>query len=219
MRGALAVARQRTTLLQINPDHPEPHRIQQAVSRLSDGKVIVYPTDTIYGLGADIAQRSAIDRIYALRKLDAKKPLSLVVGSLSEASRYAVIDNDCYRVMKRALPGPFTFILRATREAPRMGESKRRTVGIRMPSHPVALALVRALGRPLLSASAIIDERSEDISDPLALADHYGTGGDVSVVIDAGTLLGTPSSVIDWTEDSPQIVRRGAGDLSIFEDA
>src|SRR5687767_6769593 len=109
--------------MEIHPEHPEPHRVQQAVSRLSDGKVIVYPTDTIYGIGADIAQKSAIDRIYTLRKLDDKKPLSIVCSSLSEASRYAVIDNDCYRLMKRTLPGPFTFILRATREAPRMGES------------------------------------------------------------------------------------------------
>lgn len=212
----VALPRQRASLLEINVEHPEPHRIGRAVSLIQDGKVIVYPTDTIYGLGADIENRGAIDRIYGLRKLDPKKPLSLVCGSLSEASRYAVIDNDCYRVMKRLLPGPYTFILKATREAPKMGDTKRRTVGIRLPSHPVALALVRALGRPLLSTSAIVDETSEEVSDPHFLADHYSN--DVAMVIDAGTLLGTPSSVIDWTEEAPVIIRRGAGDLTPFEE-
>jgi tRNA threonylcarbamoyl adenosine modification protein (Sua5/YciO/YrdC/YwlC family) len=223
------VAKQRAMLLEIRPDHPEPYRIQQAVAKLLEQRVILYPTDTIYGLGADIASKTAIDRIYALRKLDDKKPLSLVVGSLSEASRYAVIDNDCFRAMKRMLPGPYTFILRATREAPRMGDAKRRTVGIRMPAHPVALALVRALGRPLLSASAIIEDEDRDLrdddddeprgpetSDPIALAEHYGP--DVAMVIDAGPLSGVPSTIIDWSDDTPVIVRRGAGDVSGFED-
>lgn len=202
--------------MEIHPEHPEPYRIQQAVARLADGKVIVYPTDTIYGLGADVQQRSAIDRIYALRKLDPKKPLSLVCGSLSEAAKYAIIPDDCYRAMKRLLPGPYTFILRATREAPKMGDTKRRAVGIRIPGNPVALALVRTLGRPLLSTSAILDEHADEISDPLALADHYAS--DVTLVIDAGPLLGTPSSVVDWTDEAPVIVRRGAGDLSMFDE-
>lgn len=208
------MARQRATLMAVHPEHPEPHRIQQAVNKLLDARVIVYPTDSIYGLGADIASRTAIDHIYQLRKLDWKKPLSLVCASLSEASRYAVIDNDCFRMMKRVLPGPYTFILRATREAPRTGEHRRRTVGIRLPSHPVARALVEALGRPLLSASAILDE-PRAVSDPIDLADYYTSEG-VALVLDAGQLVGTPSSIIDWTEGHPVVIRHGAGDVSDF---
>lgn len=211
------VARQRATLMEIHPEHPEPHRIQQAVAKLIDARVIVYPTDTIYGLGADISSRAAIERIYALRKLDPKKPLSLVCGSLSEASRYAVIENECYRVMRKVLPGPYTFILRATREAPKVGDLKRRAVGVRIPEHPVALALTQALGRPLVSASAIRDDAEVTVSDPVHLADHYGSEG-VALVLDAGQLAGTPSTIIDWTEDRPVILRRGAGDASLIEE-
>ncbi len=212
------MARARAPLLEIHPDHPEPRKIQQAKQKLEEGRVIVYPTDSIYGLGADIENRSAIDRLYALRKLDKKKPLSIVCASLSDASRYAVIDNEVFRVMKRLLPGPYTFVLKATREAPRMGDTKRRTVGIRLPSHPVALALIEALGRPLLSTSAIIDEedREPGPSAPSTLADHYGAEG-VALVLDAGHLDGAPSSVIDWTEETPKVLRAGAGDISSFE--
>jgi tRNA threonylcarbamoyl adenosine modification protein (Sua5/YciO/YrdC/YwlC family) len=210
------LAKARAQLLAIHPEHPEPHRIQQALAKLVDARVIVYPTDTIYGIGADIESRAAIDRIYALRKLDAKKPLSLVCASISDASRYAVIDDDCHRAMRRLLPGPYTFVLRATREAPRMGDQKRRTVGIRIPNSPVALALVRGLGRPLISASAIIEGAELDTSDPVELADHYGSEG-VALVLDAGPLPGTPSSIVDWTEDTPRILREGAGAVSSLQ--
>lgn len=210
--------RARAPLLEINAEHPEPRKIQQAKQKLEEGRVIVYPTDTIYGLAADIENRAAVERLYGLRKLDKKKPLSIVCASLSEVSRYAVVENEIFRVMKRVLPGPYTFILPATREAPKMGDTKRRAVGIRFPAHPVSLALVAALGRPLLSTSAIIDDEELEtvVSSPQTLADHYGTEG-VALVLDAGPLEGTPSSVIDWTDEHPVILRRGAGDVSSFE--
>src|SRR5689334_3935662 len=126
----VVVAQKRASMLPIRLEHPEPRKIGQAVDRLADGGVIVYPTDTIYGLGADVSSKAAIERIYALRRLDARKPLALVCGSLSQASRYAVLEDDCFRVMRRLLPGPYTFVLRATREAPRTGDAKRRAVGI-----------------------------------------------------------------------------------------
>jgi tRNA threonylcarbamoyl adenosine modification protein (Sua5/YciO/YrdC/YwlC family) len=214
------VSRVRAPLLEINAEHPEPRKIQAAKQKLEEGRVIVYPTDTIYGLAAAIDNRAAIERLYALRKLDKKKPLSIVCASLSEVSRYAVVENEIFRVMKRVLPGPYTFVLTATREAPKMGDTKRRTVGIRFPAHPVSLALIAALGRPLLSTSAIIDEEEEKedppTSSPTTLADHYGAEG-VALVLDAGPLEGTPSSVIDWTGDNPVILRRGAGDVSFLE--
>jgi tRNA threonylcarbamoyl adenosine modification protein (Sua5/YciO/YrdC/YwlC family) len=203
--------------LQIHAEHPEPRKIQQAKAKIEEGRVIIYPTDTIYGLGADVEDRLAIDRIYALRKLDKKKPLSIVCASLSQASRYAIMENETFRVMKRLLPGPYTFILPATREAPKMGDTKRRAVGIRFPEHPVALALIESLGRPLLSTSAFIDDGEGEpvLSSPSELADHYGDG--VALVLDAGPLEGTPSSVIDWTGEDPVVVRAGAGDVSSFE--
>lgn len=198
-------------LLEINPTHPEPHRIRQAVARLESGQNVVYPTDTIYGLAAAIEHRAAVDRLYRLRKLDRSKPLSLVCSDLSEVARYAVVDNECFRVMKRVLPGPYTFILRATKEAPRLSQSKRKTVGIRVPAHPVAQALVAALGQPLLSTSGL-GTPDADVSDPVQLAEAYANT-DVNLVLDAGLLRGVPSTVVDWSNDTPEVVREGAGDV------
>lgn len=205
------MARNRVQLLEINPTYPEPHRIRQAVSRLEMGHNVVYPTDTIYGLAAAIDQRPAVERLYSLRRLDRSKPLSLVCADLSAVSRYAIVENECYRAMKRVLPGPFTFILKATKEAPRLGQSKRKTVGIRIPAHPVAQALIEALGSPLLSTSGLGDP-GPDLSDPLSLAEAYA-GTEVDLVLDAGLLLGVPSTVVDWSGDEPEIVREGAGDV------
>lgn len=183
------------------------------MARLRAGEVVVCPTDTIYGLAVDMEARGGIDKLYALRKLDRKKPLSLVCCDLSQASRYAIIDNDCYRFMRRVLPGPYTVILRATREVARTGDQRRRAVGIRIPAHPAALALIAQLGRPVWSTSAITEEGDEiALSDPVALAEHYGSG--VAMVLDAGILEGTPSSVVDWTEDQPVVLRAGAGDVT-----
>jgi tRNA threonylcarbamoyl adenosine modification protein (Sua5/YciO/YrdC/YwlC family) len=207
-----AVSKPRTTLLTIHPEHPEPHRIGQAVAHLEAGRVIVYPTDTLYGLAADLDNRGAIERLYSMRRLDPNKPLSLICQDLSQVARYAIMQDECYRFMKRVLPGPYTLILKATREAPRMGQNRRRAVGIRVPASPVAQALVAALGRPILSTSAAgLDEAA--VSDPVELARIYGAR-DVALVLDAGMLFGTPSTVVDWSQDGPELVRQGAGDVS-----
>lgn len=184
------------------------------MARLESGQNVVYPTDTIYGLAAAVDQRAAVERLYRLRKLDRSKPLSLVCSDLSEVSRYAVVDNECFRTMKRVLPGPYTFILKATKEAPRLGQSKRKTVGIRMPAHPVAQALVQALGAPLLSTSSLGDPGSE-LSDPVLLAEAY-SGTEVDLVLDAGILRGVPSTIIDWSGDEPEVLREGAGDVALL---
>lgn len=211
------MAARRTALLTVSPEHPEPHRIGQAVAHLQAGRLIVYPTDTMYGLAADIDNRSAIERLYSLRRLDPKKPLSLICSDLSQIGQYAIMDDEAYRFMKRVLPGPYTFILRATRAAPRMGQNRRRAVGVRVPAHPVAQALVNALGRPLLSTSAAPPEDAS-VSDPVELARIFG-GRDVAVVLDAGLAFGTPSTIIDWSEDAPEVLREGAGSLEgLFED-
>lgn len=203
----------RVPLLTVHAEHPEPHRIGQAVSRLVQGQVIGYPTDTVYGFAADISHRQAIDRLYGLRKLDPKKPLSLVCSDLSEVSRYAVVSDECFRFMKRMLPGPFTFVLRATREAPRLGQSKRRAVGIRIPAHPVARALVAGLGRPLVSTGIPLED--SPVSDPIELAERY-VGRDVAMFLDGGISPGDLSTVIDWTEEEPVILRQGAGVIDAF---
>jgi len=205
------LAARRTALLTVSPEHPEPHRIGQAVAHLEAGHLIVYPTDTLYGLAADVDNRAAIDKLYKLRRLNPNKPLSLICSDLSQVANYAIMDDECYRFMKRVLPGPYTFILRATRAAPRMGQSRRRAVGVRVPAHPVARALVEALGRPLLSTSAAPPEDAS-VSDPVELARIFG-GRDVSVVLDAGLAFGTPSSVVDWSGDEPEVLRVGAGDV------
>lgn len=175
--------------------------------------MIGYPTDTVYGFAADISHRQAIDRLYGLRKLDPKKPLSLVCSDLSEVSRYAVVSDECFRFMKRVLPGPFTFVLRATREAPRLGQSKRRAVGIRIPAHPVARALVAGLGRPLVSTGIPLED--SPVSDPIELAERY-VGRDVAMFLDGGISPGDLSTVIDWTEEEPVILRQGAGVIDAF---
>ncbi|MGF1509452.1 MAG: L-threonylcarbamoyladenylate synthase [Myxococcota bacterium] len=202
------MARGRVQRLEINAEFPEPHKIRQAVARLEAGQAIIYPTDTLYGLAADMGSPTAVQRLYAMRRLDPKKPLSLVCGSLSGVSEFASFDNSCFRFMKRSLPGPYTFVLNATRNAPRMGQSKRRTVGIRIPDHPVSQALVRELGRPLLSTSVM--EETDVVQDPVDIATLYA-GRDVALLLDAGLLMGRSSTVIDWTDAEPIVLRHGAG--------
>ena len=198
-----ALARRHIPRLDVNPAHPEPHKIRQAAALLESGRVVVYPTDTIYGLGADSDSRVAIDRLYALRKLDPNKPLSLICRSLSDVGQYAIMSNECHRFMRRHLPGPYTFIL--------PGKSRRRAIGVRVPDSPVALALIDALGRPIMSTSAIFD--GEATSDPIVLVETLDPQV-VGLVLDAGLLAGVPLTVIDWTEEDPQVVREGAGDVS-----
>ena len=163
----------------------------------------MYPTDTIYGLGADSESRSAIDALYTLRKLEPHKPLALICRSLADVGQYAIMSNDCHRFMRRHLPGPYTFVL--------PGKTKRRAIGVRVPDSPVALALIDALGRPIISTSAIFN--GEVTTDPIILAETLDPQL-VGLVLDAGLLTGVPSTVIDWTEEEPQVVREGAGDVS-----
>src|SRR6185437_12512741 len=141
-------------LIEVNPDHPEPRKIARAVEALVAGEVIAYPTDTVYGLGADIASKKAADRLYQLKGMDRAHPLAFICPDLSEIAKYAVVDNQIYRVLRRFLPGPYCFILEATREVPRLVQTKRKTIGIRIPNHEVTRALVAALGRPMISTTA-----------------------------------------------------------------
>ncbi len=205
----MAMSGRRSHLLSISVEHPSPRLIGQAVGHLEAGRVIGYPTDTLYALAADLTSHSATEQLYSLRKLDAKKPLTLICSSLSQLAQYTFVSNGCFRFMKRVLPGPYTFILRATKDVPRLGQTKRKTVGVRIPDAPVATALVEALGRPLLSTSAT---DTGEVSDPRQVIELYG-GPTVPIVLDTGLLPGTPSTIIDWSEDEPEVIREGAGPL------
>jgi tRNA threonylcarbamoyl adenosine modification protein (Sua5/YciO/YrdC/YwlC family) len=208
------VARGRVQRLEIHPEHPEPHRIRQAVARLQSGIPVIYPTDSLYGIAADSSQSAAMQRLYSLRRHDPKKPLSLVCTDLAQVGQFATFSTECFRFMKRCLPGPYTLILSATKSAPRMGQSKRRTIGIRIPAHPVAQALASSHGSPLLSTS--VREETDDVQDPVEIAEWFGAH-EIGVVLDAGILKGRASTVIDWTGDEPAILRRGAGPVDDLE--
>jgi tRNA threonylcarbamoyl adenosine modification protein (Sua5/YciO/YrdC/YwlC family) len=198
------------TRLAINKEFPEPRKIQRAVEVLERGGVLAYPTDTTYGIGCSIFEKKAIERIQLVKGLKKDHLFSFICPDLSDIARYALVENEAYRIMKRLLPGPYTFILRATPEVPRMLQSKRKTVGIRVPNHPVTLALARAFAKPIISTSATVQDKTLRDADDISL--HLGHGLDI--ILDADVIDQPPSSVVDLTGPYPVIVREGAGDLS-----
>jgi tRNA threonylcarbamoyl adenosine modification protein (Sua5/YciO/YrdC/YwlC family) len=193
--------------IEVNPQHPEPRKIQKAVDALQQGEVIVYPTDTVYGIGCGLGHKRAVDRIYHLTGKDESQLLTIVCTDLSDIAKYAVVDNTHYRLVKRLLPGPYTFILPATKEVPRMLLSKRKTVGIRVPDHAVALALIKALGTPIISTSASY-RGEETLNDPAEIVQRFKG---IELVLDAGYCGVVSSTVVDLTGTEPVIVREGAG--------
>ena len=195
-------------LLAINSVHPEPRKIQRAVQILNGGGIIAYPTDTVYGLGCDISNKQAIDRLYQLKGMPKDHPLAFICPDLSDISRYAVVENAVYRVLKHFLPGPYCFILLATREVPKMLLNKQKTVGIRVPNHPLTIALVRELGRPLISTTASRPGQ-EPLVDPWEIEQEFAG---LDLVIDGGDAGGTvPTTVVDLSQGDVRIVREGAG--------
>ncbi len=199
-------------LLEVNADHPEPRKIERAASALRDGGVVAYPTDTVYGLGCDLFQKKAVDRLYELKGADKDQRFAFLCADLSDIARYAIVDDVAYRLLKRYLPGPYCFILPATREVPRIVQGNRKQVGIRVPSHPVARALVRALGGPVVSTTAARHGEDPD-PDARELKTRFPR---LELVLDAGACGVTPSSVVDLTGPSPVVVREGVGDVSEF---
>lgn len=195
--------------LEVNPQHPEPRKIQRAADALNQGEVIVYPTDTVYGIGCGLGHKRAVDRIYHLTGKDEHQLLTLVCADLSHIAEYAVVENVHYRLLKRLLPGPYTFILPATREVPRMLLNKRKTVGIRVPKHPVAKALVEALGTPIISTSASY-RGEEPLNDPSEIVARFKG---IELVLDAGYCGIVSSTVVDLTGPEPVVVREGAGPI------
>ena len=202
-------------LLEVNTDHPEPRKIARAVDALQQGEVIAYPTDTVYGLGADIQSKKAADRLYQMKGMDRSHPLAFICPDLSEIAKYAIVDNQIYRVLRRFLPGPYCFILEATREVPRLLQSKQRTIGIRVPNSPIICAVVRELGRPVISTTAQSQGMDQPHVDPAEIDEDFPG---LALVLDggAGGLIGT--TVVDLTKSPPEVVRHGLGDVDDLVD-
>jgi tRNA threonylcarbamoyl adenosine modification protein (Sua5/YciO/YrdC/YwlC family) len=199
-------------LLEINPDHPEPRKVRRAVDALEAGDVIAYPTDTVYGLGCDLTNKKAVDRLYAIKRMDRSHQLAFICPDLGDIARYAIVENQAYRILKRFLPGPYCFILEATREVPKLVQSKRKTVGIRIPNHEVTRAIARELGRPIISTTASHDD-GEPFVDPAEIDEAFHG---LALVLDAGGGEMVPTTVIDLTKRPPEIVREGAGSVDEF---
>jgi tRNA threonylcarbamoyl adenosine modification protein (Sua5/YciO/YrdC/YwlC family) len=199
-------------LLAIHADHPEPRKIRRAVEVLAEGGVIGYPTDTVYGLGCDLTNKRAIDRLYAIKGMARSHPLSFICPDLSDIARYAIVSNPVYRVLRRFLPGPYTFILEATREVPKLVQMKRRSVGIRVPASETPRALARELGRPIISTTAALPGEDPFVDPHEIHAAFHGLG----LVLDGGAGGSVPTTVIDLTKSPLEIVREGAGPVDEF---
>jgi tRNA threonylcarbamoyl adenosine modification protein (Sua5/YciO/YrdC/YwlC family) len=201
-------------LISINAQNPQARLIRKVVEILRAGGIVVYPTDTYYGIGCDLLQQRAIERIYQLKRRDRTKPFSFICSDLTNISQYAKVSNYAYRTMKRLLPGPYTFILEGSKLVPKIMLTKRKTAGIRVPDNAICLALVGELGHPIITTSATTVE-GEIVPDASLIHDHFGR--QVDAVIDGGPVTGEPSSVVSLIADTPEVIRAGAGDVSLFE--
>ena len=201
-------------ILTINPKNPQVRLVRKVVDVLEQGGVIGYPTDTIYGVGCDLFNPEAIQKIHRLKKMEGKKPLSFICSDLKDISLYAFVSNYAYKIMKRVLPGPYTFILKATKLVPKIAQTKQKTVGIRIPDNRICLALVRELGHPIINTS--VNKPDEGLhNDPAEIEDRFGKRLDL--VIDGGVIVADHSSIIDLTGDFPKVIRVGKGDVSLFQ--
>jgi tRNA threonylcarbamoyl adenosine modification protein (Sua5/YciO/YrdC/YwlC family) len=201
-------------LVDINPAHPEPRKVRRAVDALLAGEVIGYPTDTVYGLGCDIVNKKAVDRLYQIKGMERSHPLAVICPDLGEIARYAIVDNATYRVLRRFLPGPYCFVLETTREVPRMLQTKRKTIGIRVPNHEVIRAVVAELGRPVISTTAQRSGAPPHVDAREIDEDFSGLG----LVLDAGGGGVVPTTVVDLTVQPPAVLRHGAGPVDEFID-
>ncbi len=198
---------------ELHPENPQLRYLNKAVDVLKKGGVIIYPTDTVYGIGCDIFNKAAIDKILAIKNDGSSKLFSFVCANLKDISSYAKVSDYAYRTMKHLLPGPYTFILPAARLVPKKLWSKRKTVGIRMPNHSASLRLVEVLGNPIISTSTT-NRKGEILTDPYEIKNIFNPL--VDLMLSSGALSSNPSSVIDLSMDSPEIIRKGAGDVSMF---
>ena len=201
-------------LLTINQDNPQQRLVEQVVDQLRRGAVICYPTDTVYGLGCDIYNQKAIKRIFQIKKRPKDKPFSFMCSSLKNVSNYCHISNLGYRIMKKNLPGPYTFILPASKIVPKIMITKQKTVGIRVPDNTICSTLIESLGNPILNTSVILDPEGPPITEAYEIEERLGNL--VDVIIDGGPVYPHPSSVVSLIDDIPKVLREGKGDISHF---
>lgn len=198
-------------LFPINPQNPQPRLVAKVIDVLKSGGIIAYPTDTTYGVGCSIFNKKGIERIYLIKQREKKKPFSFICSDLSEVARYAKVSNYAFKIIKRYLPGPYTFVLDATSIVPDLLVTKQKTVGIRMPDNPICLSIVRELGHPIITTSANVSGE-EPIGDPFLV--DQAMGKQLDMVVDGGVLTADVSSVVSLIGDAPTVLRRGIGDVN-----
>jgi tRNA threonylcarbamoyl adenosine modification protein (Sua5/YciO/YrdC/YwlC family) len=198
-------------ILSLNPENPQQRLVNRVVECLKQGGVIAYPTDTIYGLGCDIFNKKGVKKIYQIKQRDPRKPFSFICADLSDVANYAQVSNFAFKIMKRYLPGPFTFVLEATRVVPDVLTTRQKTVGIRIPDNPIALAIVRELGHPIVTTS-VNASGEESYCYPIIIDQEIGK--QLDMVVDGGNLLGEQSTVISLIDDQVDVLRQGSGDTS-----
>lgn len=202
-------------LIQLHPTDPQPHRVRKIVDRLREGALIAYPTDSSYAFGCRIGDRDATKRISRIRRTDKKHNFTLVCADLSEISVYARVDNWAYRLIKSLTPGPYTFVLPATRQLPKiLSHPKRRTIGIRVPNHPLVKAMLEELGEPIMSSTLTLPGDDRPMTEAYEIEERIGH--QVDVIVDAGPTGLEPTSVLDLSGGTVEVVRAGRGDVSQF---
>jgi tRNA threonylcarbamoyl adenosine modification protein (Sua5/YciO/YrdC/YwlC family) len=201
-------------LLEINPDNPQPRLIQKVVETLKNGGVVAYPTDTTYGIGCSIFSKKGIERIYLIKQRDRKKPFSFICADISEIARYAKVSNYAFKLLRRLLPGPYTFVMEANSVVPDLLLTKQRTVGIRIPDNEICLAIVKELGHPIVTTSANLSGE-DPIGNPWQV--ECDMGKLLDIVVDGGDLSADVSSVVSIIGDVPEVLRKGVGDVSWCE--
>lgn len=201
-------------LIEINSRNPQKRLIRMVVEILRGGGTIAYPTDTYYGIGCDILNKKAIQKVYQLKQRNKNKPFSFICSGLKNISHYAKVSNYAYKTMKRLLPGPYTFILEGSKLVPKIMLTKRKTAGIRVPNNSICLSLVEELGNPIITTSATMPNGTI-FYDPSLIHDFFQSR--IDIVIDGGTVPGNPSSVISLINDMPEVIRKGMGDVDIFQ--
>jgi tRNA threonylcarbamoyl adenosine modification protein (Sua5/YciO/YrdC/YwlC family) len=198
----------------VHPENPQARLIRAAVDIIRKGGVVAYPTDSCYALGCHIGDKAAMERLRRIRDVDERHQFTLVCRDLSEVGQFAKVDNLQYRLIRANTPGRYTFILRATRDVPRRLLTPRHTIGVRIPAHPVPMALLAELGEPLLSTTLILPAHGLPLNDAEEIRRHLEHF--VELVIDSGSCDGQPTTVIDLSTDAPRLVREGAGDIRPF---
>jgi len=205
----------RVATFEINPDNPQPRLISQVVEQLRQGAVICYPTDTGYGIGCDIFNQKAVKRVYQIKQRPKDKPCSFMCADLKDLSEYCYVSNTAYRLMKKNLPGAYTFILPTMKIVPKILITRQKTVGIRVPDNSICRALIQELGNPILTTSAATIDDGVSLTEAFEIEERLGK--QLDLIIDGGALYPTPSTIISMVDDQIEILRHGKGDITNFQ--